>query len=139
MRRGKGGVKAAIIECAWRWYGNDVLDVMHTVVETPEFLTAAKKAGMTEAEREAAVGFIAGRPDAGEIIVGSGGARKVRVRREGGGKGGGYRLITYYRDTGTPVFLLTVISKGQSASLTDRQTQAVKDSTNSEKRDRRTT
>ena len=112
---------------------------MHTVVETPEFLTAAKKSGMTDAERESAVSFIAGRPDAGDIIVGSGGARKIRVPKEGGGKSAGYRVITYYLETGTPVILLTVISKGQSTNLTDRQTQAVKDSAKTEKRNWRAT
>jgi len=107
---------------------------MHTVVETPEFLRAAKKAGMTEAEREVAILFLAEHPEAGEVIEGSGGARKVRIAREGGGKSGGYRVITYYRDTDTPVFLLTVISKGQRADLTAGQKKQVKGSTREEKR-----
>jgi hypothetical protein len=94
---------------------------VHTVVETPEYLSAAKAAGMTENEREAAVERIARNPDAGAIIPGSGGARKVRVPKEGRGKSGGYRVITYYTDAGTPVFLLTVISKGQQANLTKAQ------------------
>lgn len=110
---------------------------MHTVVETPEYLRAAKKAGMTEAEREAAMLFLAGHPQAGEVIEGSGGARKVRIAREGKGKSGGYRVVTYYQDAETPVFLLTVISKGQRADLTSAQHRQVKGSTQSEKRMRR--
>ncbi len=94
---------------------------MHTVVETPEYLTAAKKAGMTETERQAAVDFLAANPDAGDIIPGTGGCRKVRIAKQGGGKSGGYRIITYYADMETPVFLMTVISKGKQANLTDRQ------------------
>lgn len=94
---------------------------MHTVVETPEYLAAAKKAGMTETERQAAVDFLAANPDAGDIIPGTGGCRKVRIAKQGGGKSGGYRVITYYTDTETPVFLMTVISKGRQANLTDRQ------------------
>jgi hypothetical protein len=54
---------------------------MHTVVETPEFLRAAKNTGMSEAEREAAVEFLAEHPQAGEMIEGLGGARKVRIAR----------------------------------------------------------
>jgi len=107
---------------------------MHTVVETPEYLRAAKKAGMSEAEREAAILFLAERPESGEVIEGSGGARKVRIAREGAGKSGGYRVITYYRDEDTPVFLLTVISKGQRADLTAGQKKQVKGSTRGEKR-----
>ena len=110
---------------------------MHTVVETPEFLSAAKKVGMTEAERQAAVDFISENPEAGDMIEGSGGTRKVRIKREGGGKSGGYRIVTYYMDVQTPVFLLTVISKGQQANLTGNQKQAVKALAQEEKRKRR--
>lgn len=94
---------------------------MHTVVETPEFLSAARNAGMTDTERQSAVDLIAANPDAGQIIPGTGGCRKVRIAREGGGKSGGYRVVTYYTRTDLPVFLLTVISKGQQANLTERQ------------------
>jgi hypothetical protein len=62
---------------------------MHTVVETPEFLRAAKRAGMTDVEREAALLFLSEHPQAGEVIEGSGRARKLRIAREGKGKRGG--------------------------------------------------
>jgi hypothetical protein len=91
---------------------------------------------MTEAEREAAVDFLARNPQAGDLIEGSGGARKVRIARQGSGKSGGYRVITYFHDACTPVFLLTVISKGQRADLTAGQKKQVKDSTYSQKRTR---
>jgi hypothetical protein len=110
---------------------------VHTVVETPEYLRAAKKAGMSAAEREAAVLFLAEHPQAGEVIEGSGGARKVRIAREGKGKSGGYRVVTYYQDADTPVFLLTVISKGRRSDLTADQRKQVKGSTRIEKGKRR--
>lgn len=94
---------------------------MQTVVEVPEYLAAAKKAGMSEAERFAAVDFIAANPDAGDVIPGTGGCRKVRIAREGKGKSGGYRVITYYTTTDRPVYLLSVISKGKQANLTEAQ------------------
>jgi hypothetical protein len=94
---------------------------MQTVVETPEYLSAAKKAGMSDAERLATVDYIAANPMAGDVIEGSGGARKVRIAREGKGKSGGYRVITYYTSPNAPVFLLTVISKGKQANLTANQ------------------
>jgi hypothetical protein len=94
---------------------------MQTVVETPEYLSACKKVGMTEAERSAAVDLIAANPEAGDIIPGSGGCRKVRVAKLGGGKSGGYRVITYFTTRQQPVFLLTLISKGKQANLTEAQ------------------
>ncbi|HEX8400682.1 MAG TPA: type II toxin-antitoxin system RelE/ParE family toxin [Allosphingosinicella sp.] len=94
---------------------------MQTVVETPEYLIAAKAAGMGEGERDTVVEHIARNPDAGSVIPGSGGARKVRIARQGRGKSAGYRVVTYYADGEHPVFLLTVISKGQRSDLTQAQ------------------
>lgn len=94
---------------------------MHTVVEIPEYLIAAKKAGMTDDERQAAIDLIAANPEAGDIMLGTGGCRKVRIARQGGGKSGGYRVITYYTTDQQPVFLMTVITKGRQANLTDKQ------------------
>lgn len=99
---------------------------MHTVVETPEYLAAAKKVKMTEGEREVAVDFLASHPTAGEVIEGSGGCRKVRIAKEGKGKSGGYRVITFYTTQDHPVYLLTVISKGKQANLTADQKKQLK-------------
>jgi hypothetical protein len=99
---------------------------VRAVVETAEYLSAAKKVGMTEAERNAAVDVIAANPTIGDMIEGSGGARKVRVAREGKGKSGGYRVITYYTTANAPVYLLTVISKGRQANLAAAQKARIK-------------
>jgi hypothetical protein len=97
---------------------------MQTVVETPAYLSAAKAAGMTEAERSAAVDIVSADPLAGDLIVGSGGCRKVRVAGRGKGKSGGYRVVTYFvGDNG--VCLLWVLSKGRAANLTDAQVNAL--------------
>ena len=104
---------------------------MHTVVETPEYLKASAKAGMTAEEREAVVEYISADPEAGVLL--SGGLRKVRVPGKGRGKSGGYRVITYYMDQAEPVFLLTVISKGQQANLTEAQKRSVKQVAKNEK------
>ncbi|MEQ1548881.1 MAG: type II toxin-antitoxin system RelE/ParE family toxin [Chakrabartia sp.] len=99
---------------------------MHTVVETPTYLAAAAKAGMTETERVAAVDQIAADPQGGEVISGGGGARKVRVAGRGKGKSGGYRILTYFMTEDEPVFLISVISKSKSANLSDVQKAEVK-------------
>ncbi len=76
---------------------------------------------MTEDERAGAVDIVAANPEAGDLIVGSGGCRKVRVAGRGHGKSGGYRVITYFTGRDGRVFLLWAISKGRNANLTDRQ------------------
>lgn len=91
---------------------------MHTVIETRAFLTAAKDIGMTDDERTAVVTIVATNPEAGEIMPGCGGARKLRVAKTGKGKSGGYRIITYFGGATMPVFLLTAFGKNEKASLT---------------------
>jgi len=104
---------------------------VHTVVETPEYLKASARAGMSEEERQGVVDFISADPTAGILL--SGGIRKARVPGRDRGKSGGYRVITYYMDEAEPVFLLTVISKGQQANLTEPQKRSVKQVAKSEK------
>jgi hypothetical protein len=91
---------------------------MHTVIETPIYLRDAKAAGLTESERLAIVDLLAIQPDAGDLIPGTGGARKVRVAGRGKGKSGGYRVITFYTGADLPVFLLNVFAKGDKINLT---------------------
>ena len=55
---------------------------MPTVIETPSFLADAKAVGLTQTERDA-VEMIAGNPEAGDEIGGTGGARKVRIAGRG--------------------------------------------------------
>lgn len=100
-------------------------------------MAAAKRAGMTEGERIDAITIISENPEAGDIIPGSGGARKVRIPKEGKGKRGGYRVVTYYMDKDTPVYMVTVISKGQQANLTEDQKKQLKGNVKDEKRKRR--
>ena len=60
-----------------------------SVVETPEFLTAAHKL-MNDGERMLLVDYLAYNPTAGDLISGTGGVRKLRWALEGRGKRGGW-------------------------------------------------
>lgn len=91
---------------------------MQTVIETAAYLGAAKLAGMSDEEMAAVVDLIAREPEAGAVMPGCGGARKLRVARPGGGKSGGFRVITYFAGARRPVFLLTVFSKNEKTNLT---------------------
>jgi hypothetical protein len=62
---------------------------VQTVAETPAFIRCADVAGMTDVERQDAINQIAANPAAGDLMVGSGGCRKVRVAGRGKGKSGG--------------------------------------------------
>lgn len=90
---------------------------MQSVIETNAYLAAARDAGMDDDERSDVVAMVAADPEAGVIMPGCGGARKLRVRKRGTGKSGGYRVITYFAGQDVPVFLLTVFGKGEKDSL----------------------
>lgn len=94
---------------------------MHTVCETQSFRRAASDVGMTDQEIEQLVGILANDPEAGEIMVGTGGCRKLRIAGRGKGKSGGYRTITFFSGNQMPVFLLTVFSKGERANLSKEE------------------
>jgi hypothetical protein len=61
---------------------------------------------------------IAADPLGGDLLVGTGGARKVRHAGRGKGKSGGHRTIHYFGGDDVPVFLLAVFGKGDKANLT---------------------
>lgn len=90
---------------------------MQTIVETSAYLSAAQDAGVSADERQAIVDHLAAHPAAGDVMQGCGGARKLRWRKRGTGKSGGYRIITFYGGGDIPVFLLTLFAKGEKVSL----------------------
>ncbi len=100
------------------------------MIETAAYLRSARIAGMTPDEMAAAVDRVSADPNAGAVIVGSGGCRKVRIAGRGKGKSGGYRVITFWIDR-RGVYLLWVISKGQASNLTRDQINTLADVTKS--------
>jgi hypothetical protein len=98
---------------------------MHTVIETPTYQRSAERAGLTEDERIAIVSLVAANPTAGDVMEGTGGARKLRIAGRGKGKSGGYRVITFYAAEDVPIFLLDLYAKGEKANLTKAERNAL--------------
>ncbi len=61
--------------------------------------------------------FLLNRPDAGRIVRGSGGVRKLRWAMAGKGKSGGARVIYYWRASEDEIWLLTIYSKSEQESI----------------------
>ena len=89
---------------------------MLTVVESPIFQKLWPKY-WDEDERAEFASFIARDPEAGAVIRGSGGVRKVRWAREGTGKSGGVRIIYLIRNEVGEVYLLTLYAKSESENI----------------------
>ena len=97
---------------------------MQTVVETSLFARRAE-ALLTKEEHDDLIDFLAAHPEAGEIIVGTGGVRKLRFGAKGKGKSGGVRVIYYLYDAEMPLYALLVYGKGERADLSPEQRKAV--------------
>jgi hypothetical protein len=100
--------------------------MMHAVIETPTFLSDCRRAGLSDDERLAIVTAIAEDPIAGDLMKGTGGARKRRFPGRGKGKSGGYRVISYYAAEDVPVILLALVNKGERADLTQSEQHALR-------------
>lgn len=103
------GCSVAVIH--WR-----ILCAAQTVVELPEFLRRAQQL-LSEAESQLLVSYLAEFPQAGVLIEGTGGIRKLSWAREGMGKRGGARVIYYFHSERMPLYLLTIFGKNERADL----------------------
>lgn len=67
-------------------------------------------------------------PEAGDVIEGSGGLRKLRFgdARRGKGKRGGLRVIYYWWDAGVQFWLFTVYDKDTTDDLSPQQRKTLK-------------
>jgi hypothetical protein len=89
---------------------------MLTVIESPIF-QKLWPLYWDEDERAEFASYIAANPDAGAVIRGSGGVRKIRWAREGSGKSGGVRIVYLTRTQVGEVFLLTLYAKSKSENI----------------------
>ena len=89
-------------------------------VETPVF-TAALQRHLVDDEYRRLQVALTSRPAQGPVIRGSGGLRKVRWAKAGGGKRGGLRIIYYWLPTDQVFYMLYVFSKNEQGDLTPNQ------------------
>jgi len=71
-------------------------------------------------------GTLAENPDAGDLIKGTGGLRKIRMALPGRGKSGGARVIYYYVQNAAQIRLLLAYEKSEQDDLTDEQRKALR-------------
>lgn len=98
---------------------------MHCVIETKAFEQSAADAGLSEDEVFYLINWLSENPQAGAVIPGTGGCRKLRIPLGGKGKRGGARVITFYSGEEVPLFLLTVFGKGEKTDLSKGERNAL--------------
>jgi mRNA-degrading endonuclease RelE of RelBE toxin-antitoxin system len=91
-----------------------------TVAETESF---RRKVGqlLSENEKDELIAYMSMHPNAGVLIKGTGGIRKLRWARSGRGKSGGVRVIYYFHSQEMPLYLLTLFGKNEKANITKKE------------------
>jgi hypothetical protein len=87
---------------------------MQAILLTRVFTKQLSLLGLDEDELQEIVEIIAREPLLGDLLAGTGGARKLR----GKGKSGGLRTIHCFGGDDIPVFLLSIYGKSEKGNLT---------------------
>jgi hypothetical protein len=82
--------------------------------------------------------YLANNPEAGDVIQGTGGFRKLRWAdpRRGQGKRGGVRVVYYYFDQDQRIWFLTMYGKNEASDLIAKEKRLLKAAVDEEKRQR---
>lgn len=89
---------------------------MLTFVETKLF-TQIVETYLSDDEYSALQIALAANPEAGDVVRGSGGVRKLRWRLGSRGKRGGVRVIYYLRLRQGQIWMLTMYAKNEAATI----------------------
>jgi mRNA-degrading endonuclease RelE of RelBE toxin-antitoxin system len=98
-------------------------------IETPVFTRQVLEL-LSDEEYAEFQQFLMEHPEAGDVIEGTGGLRKVRWKQGGKGKRGGVRVIYYFVDEADQLRMLLMYRKGLQDDLTPdqrRQLKSIKD------------
>jgi mRNA-degrading endonuclease RelE of RelBE toxin-antitoxin system len=106
-------------------------------IESPVF-TKLLHEYLTDQQYRALQLFLADAPEAGALMPGTGGFRKVRWTdpRRSKGKRGGLRVIYYYFSEDLQIWFLTIYDKDEAEDLTPDQKRMLKAAIDREKQER---
>jgi len=82
---------------------------------------------LTDEEYLALQEHLCEQPDAGDLIRGSGGVRKLRWSRQGSGKSGGVRVCYYARTKAGQILMLVIYAKSARGSILGDVLKALKE------------
>ena len=95
------------------------------IVETPIFTKRVKEILSEEEYRLFQIKLI-DNPEAGSIIQGGGGIRKIRWSGSGRGKRGGSRILYYWYNAQGVILMLFIFKKNEKDDLTKAQLKDLK-------------
>jgi len=101
-------------------------------IETP-FFTKVVSRYLSDDEYAKLQAFLNARPEAGALVPGSGGVRKVRWGTSGRGKRGGLRVIYYLRSAKGQIWMLTIYGKNVRENIRSHLLRQMKEAIDDEK------
>lgn len=96
-----------------------------TIQELPEFAEEADRL-LGERSHAELIAFLGLNPEAGVIVQGTGGVRKLRWSISGRGKRGGARVIYYFHSEEVPLLALDIFAKNEQSDLSPAQKKTLK-------------
>lgn len=96
------------------------------LIETPIFKNCIEEIATAE-EFRLLQNEILINPEAGKVISGGGGARKIRLAVGSRGKSGGGRVIYYYKKNADEIYFLIAYAKSSADNLTKKQLNTLVD------------
>jgi mRNA-degrading endonuclease RelE of RelBE toxin-antitoxin system len=98
---------------------------MFSFVETKLF-TRLVQAYLTDDEYRQLQALLMEQPDAGEVVPGTGGGRKLRWRAPSRGKRGGYRVVYFAKKEQGVVWMLTMYPKNVKDNIPAHVLRAIR-------------
>lgn len=95
---------------------------MITIAETESFQKKIVKLLSVE-DKNDLIAYLSEHPNAGDLIQGTGGIRKLRWATATKGKSGGVRIIYYFHSEIMPVYLLAAFGKNEKANISASEKQ----------------
>lgn len=101
------------------------INAFMNLVRTRRYLKDLKRIGVSDSEQSDLERTVATNPEAGSVIPGLGGMRKIRFATKGKGKRGGGRAVYYVMVSQETVLMLTAYAKNEQEDLSSEQRKAI--------------
>jgi hypothetical protein len=94
-------------------------------IEMPTF-TRSRVGILSDEELDRVQAELQVNPEAGDVIQGTFGVRKIRVAHGGKGKRGGARVLYYYVDARMTIYLMRVYAKSKQVDVSPGEKRALR-------------
>ena len=101
------------------------------IIETRDFSKAIKvllkKRQLLYSDYEDFRKELASNPEYGDLVTGTGGVRKIRLKSSSTGKSGGFRICYYYLVRNERIYLIDLYAKNKKENLTMAEKKMLKE------------